>query len=106
MTIPLASQLYEPKRPSLFFCPPTQSALLDVYLQFHLFIEEDCHAVIELRQPSNRTAGLSNYTPIAPIICGRANRDHNVFLQPRLGRCPFGKLPTLNAPVRQITPTP
>ena len=97
--------------------------------QFHLFIEQDCHVVVELRQPSSRTAGLSEYVEavcmckaanhsmalsliqyhlqhpqsappparnptarymaISPIICGRANRTHNVLLKPRLGKCPY-----------------
>ena len=51
--------------------------------QFHLFIEEDCHAVIELRQPSARTSD-HDYMSILPIVCGKADRAQNVILQPRL----------------------
>lgn len=54
--------------------------------QFHLFIEEDCHAVIELRQPSARTSD-HDYMGILPIVSGKADladRAQNVMLGNRL----------------------
>lgn len=53
--------------------------------QFHLMIQEDSHVVVELRLPSRRPKGISQYPAICPIVVANADRHQNVFLQPRLG---------------------
>jgi len=58
--------------------------------QYHLHLEEDSHVVIELRQPSNRLSG-KEYEAIAPVIAAHADRQNNVFLDPRMEGSVFMK---------------